>query len=190
MLGITIIVASLIAGMLHQESALDDAPTVREVLRKTTVVAYPANGRPVDETVARAIAETLAPRASVVAVEKGEIPSGETVLRVALASESIGHAPSEAPAEKDWMYFRLQADGSGTLVTSRQHLLYALFCQVRDRWANRSFTSFENGRLTEPRFQWITGEDRFYGTRRRFSRHYDPEETIKELAWLGVSHAP
>lgn len=184
------VLLSVVIGLGAPQGGLssDDGPTVQEALRRTTVVVYPADGRPVDRTVAEAFADALAPDADVRAVEEGSTLQNEGVFRVALADETLGQVPSDAPSDEEWVHFRLKSDGSGVLMTSREHLLYALFCQVRDQWEDQPQASFENGRLTRPRFQWVTGEDGFYGRRRRFTRGYDPEESIKELARLGASH--
>jgi len=168
------------------------ATQVRDALKKTTVIAYPAKGRLVDQTVAEALKE-LAPQAKLHAVAGASELKGEGVFRVAIADEGLARGPQkyslQPPGDKEWMFVRLTPSGDGELVSSTPHLLYALFCQIKDQWLNEDVAAFVNGRLQTATFQWLGGDDGIFVFLRQFSvRHYDPENTVKELARLGCSH--
>lgn len=161
--------------------------TVRDVLLNTKIIAYPDNGRPVDQTVANELKETLAPHAQVVSTKDAAALSSEGVIRIAIADEDFIKSPGKVAGDRDWMFFRINSSGDGEVVTSKPHLLYALFCQIKEEWADRKAAQFENGKLLYSSFSWLRGEDGFYGTKKRFTRDYNPETTIRELARMGCS---
>lgn len=87
------------------------------------------------------------------------------------------------------MYFRLEGNGSGEIIVSKLHLLFALFCQIRDVWLNEEIIQFENGKLIKTSFPWLTGRDDLLTGRMGFlkkrSQHIqiaDIEHAIQELA--------
>src|SRR3989337_457159 len=65
---------------------------VRDALKKTTVIAYPAKGRLVDQTVAEALKEIM-PQAKLLAVTDASGLKGEGVFRVAIADEGLAPGP-------------------------------------------------------------------------------------------------
>lgn len=165
---------------------------VRDALKNTVVIAYPAKGRSVDHTVAEALKE-LAPQAKLLAVNDVDELKGEGVFRVAVADEGLTGGPQkyglQIPGDKEWMFVRLTPSGDGELASSKPHLLYAFFCQIRDQWLGEDVATFTKGRLHTAAFQWLGGDDGIFVFLRQFSvRHYDPESTVKELARLGCSH--
>jgi hypothetical protein len=161
--------------------------TVRDVLLNTKIIVYPDNGRPVDQTVANELKETLAPHAQVVSTKDVAALSSEGVIRIAIADENFIKIPGKVAGDRDWMFFRINSSGDGELVTSKPHLLYALFCQIREEWADHKAAKFENGKLLYSSFSWLRGDDGFYGSKKRFTRDYNPEATIRELARMGCS---
>jgi len=168
------------------------ATQVRDALKKTTVIVYPAKGRPVDQTVAEALKE-LAPQAKLLAVTDASELKGEGVLRVSVADEGLAAGPQnyglQIPGDKEWMFVQLTASGDGELVSSKPHLLYAFFCQIKDEWLGEDVAAFTKGRLHAATFRWLGGDDGIFVYLRQLSvRHYDPEKTVKELARLGCSH--
>ncbi len=161
--------------------------TVRDAFSRVKAIHYPADGRPVDSTVARAIFRELAPRARL--INSTPVPADVPgVLTVSIRNEGFQTSPPEVPGDNPWMYFQLNARGTGRLVTSDEHLLYTLFNRIRDEWADRPVDMVENGKLLEPSFRWVTGMDGFNGTPRYFCQGYDPEASIRALASMGVSH--
>jgi hypothetical protein len=165
---------------------------VRDALKNTTVIVYPAKGRPVDHTVAEALKE-LAPQAKLLPVNDVNEVKGDGVLRVAVADEDSTGGPQkyglQIPGDKEWMFVRLTPAGDGELVSSKPHLLYAFFCQIRDQWLGEDVAVFTKGRMRTAAFQWLGGDDGIFIFLCQLSvRHYDPESTVKELARLGCSH--
>jgi hypothetical protein len=167
--------------------------TVNNAFQKTTIIAYPVQGRMVDRTVAEALQQALSPQASLVAAAKEPSLQGKSVFRVSIADENFSAGPEKyglrVPPNEDWMFVRLTASGEGELVTSKPHLLYAFFCQIKEQWQDEEVAAFEKGRLATATFRWLGGDDGILTFLRQLSiRHYDPESTARELARLGCSH--
>jgi len=174
--------------MANNSISSENLNTVGDTIKKTAIITYPQNGRQVDQTVAKEFQKILAPQSEIFTTKEVSVTPNSRVIRISIIDENFSKAPENISTEKPWMYFRLTPEGEGELVVSKPHLLYTLFCQIRDNWASENVSHFKNGKLVEAKFQWVTGEDKFFGRRRRFSRNYDPESCIKELARIGASH--
>lgn len=165
---------------------------VNEALKNVELIVYASNGKPVDLTVVEALKNDLAPQASIISHEGKYYSKKRITFRVGILDEGIAEGPKkygfQVPKEKDWMFFRLTPTGEGELVTSKPHLLYALFCKVKEEWLEEDVSSFEKGRLETATFRWLNGSDGVWPSHARSPRHYDPEQSIKELARLGCSH--
>ncbi len=173
--------------------ASQQKPSVAEALKKTRVLAVPGNGRPVDRTVAEELRRELAPQAQVRSAGPDEA-AGPGVVRIAVADENLAAGPSPEARRratgKDWMFFRLAPDGSGELVTSAPHLLYALYRLVKDDWAGLDAAGFEKGNVVSPAFSRLEGGDNYLANPKRVAAGYDAETSVRELARLGFSHVP
>jgi len=160
--------------------------TVKDALKNTTIVAYPNYGKAVNETVAKEFRATLTQNATIIAAKDASFSNQKGIIRVAISDENFINCPSSVDLKKDWMFFRLNSSGDGEIIASKSHLLYALFCQIKEDWLNQPVDQFENGKLLKTSFCWLRGEDGFYGMKTRYTRNYDPETSIKELARMGV----
>jgi hypothetical protein len=183
----------LIWGALGAAFSAGKRPLVSDALKNVRVLAIPGSGRPVDRTVAEAIRRELAPQAEI----KASAPDGEDrkgVLRIAVADEKLAAGPSPGAlgqaAGRDWMFLRLAEDGSGELSTSAPHLLYALYCLLKEDWLALETAGFEKGKVVHPRFARLEGGDNYLANPKRVAAGYDPEASIRELARLGFSHVP
>ena len=161
--------------------------TVKSVLKATETILIPENGPAVTETVAHELLD-LAPQAHIKTVTELPHRPPPAQIVIAIAGSEFSHFPFSAPSEDEWMAFSLHESGAGYLVVSSKHLLYALFCQIREEWLHLPADRFRSGTVITPAFLHITGEDGFYGRRRRFCLGYDPESTVKALARMGCSH--
>jgi hypothetical protein len=186
-IAVVVLVLALFCLPVNGGASIDERETVRDALQNTKIIAYPDNGRPVDQTVAIELKETLAPHAKIVsALDASGLPS-KGVIRIAIADENFVKGPDKVSGDRAWMFFRISSSGDGELVTSKPHLLYALLCQIKDEWSDQEAAQFEHGKLLYARFSWLRGEDGFYGTKKRFTRDYNPESAIRELARMGCS---
>jgi len=162
--------------------------TVKDALKNTTIIAYPEEGRPVDRTVAEELKEGILPHAKILLVKNAEAISEKGVIRISISDEKFSQLPKDLNQQEDWMLFKLDVNGNGELLASKPHLLYALFCQLKDEWLVSELAEFENGKVLKPKFAWLRGTDGFFADKRRFSKDYDPESSIQELARMGCSH--
>jgi len=183
----------LIWGALGAAFSAGKKPLVSDALKNVRVLAIPGSGRPVDRTVAEAIRRDLAPQAEIKAFGPGG-EEGKGVLRIAVADEKLAAGPSPGAlgqaGGKDWMFLRLAEDGSGELSTSAPHLLYALYCLLKEDWLALESAGFEKGKVVHPRFSRLEGGDNYLANPKRVAAGYDPEASIRELARLGFSHVP
>lgn len=162
--------------------------TVKKAVMNTTIIAYPETGRPVDRTVATKLKNEVIPHAKILSLKNAAAISEKGVLRISIVDEKFTPPPPNLSQQEDWMFFKLAADGNGVLLASRPHLLYALFCQLKEEWLDLDLAEFENGKILKSRFAWLRGNDGFFADKKRFSKGYDPESAIQELARLGCSH--
>ncbi len=166
--------------------------TVKEALRNVKVIAYPAYGRMVDRTVAEALKEELIPQAELLAEKNRSSIKKEGVMRVAIADEDFAQGPEKTGllslSTKDWMFFIIKASGEADLLSSKPHLLYALFSKIKSDWLGEDISKLEKGKILETTFTWLEGNDNYFASRNMFASLFDPEKTIKELARLGCSH--
>ena len=179
--------------LLGSGFAAERKPTVADALKNIRVLAIPANGRPVDRTVADEFHRDLAPQAEI--KTPGQAGRNEKgVMRIAIADEKFLTGPSpDALREsggKGWMFLKLAADGSGELTTSAPHLLYALYSLLREDWLGLDAAGFENGKVVVPRFSRLEGGDNYLANPKRVAAGYDSERSVRELARLGFSHVP
>ena len=177
-----LVVVLLGRGVLYAQDG-----TVEDAFLHVKAIHYPADGQPVDSTVAVAIQRELAPQARI--MRSTPVPAeAPGVLTVAVQGEGFQTTPPQVPGDNPWVYFQLDEQGSGRLVSSGEHLLYMLFTRIRDEWQDESIEEVREGRLLTPSFRWITGMDGFSGTPRFYCNGYDPEASIRELAGMGISH--
>jgi hypothetical protein len=156
-------------------------------LENTELIVYPETGERVDSTVAVNLQSTLARGAMVKSVESSD-PSQPGLVQVSIYGEGWDQEPASPPEDTGWMYVKLNSDGSGKLITSQKHLLYGLFSLLSEDSSTVTAEQLSNGYLIETPFRTVIGEDGFFGRRRHFSRGYDPEQSIRELARMGCSH--
>ena len=167
-----------------------EATTLIEALRNVKVVAYPANGKEVDFTVANAIVQELAPQAKVVMFEKGRTLGEEGLFRVSIADEDFASLPDGKQLKTDtpdWMYFKINRDGSGELVVSKEYLLYATYSEVKS-WSDKNVDEFVNGKIITPAFRWLRDYSDFLVGTRRYARGFEPAAYIKQVASEGFTH--
>ena len=163
-------------------------PTVGDALKSTKIIVYPENGRPVDETVAAGLKDHVIPHAKILTAEPNSKIVENGVLRISIAEEKFSLIPQNLKKEEDWMFFKLDALGNGELIASKPSLLYALFCMLKEQWLDENLAEFKSGKILKPKFTWLRGDDGFFAGKKRFSRGYDAERSIKELARMGCSN--
>ena len=177
----TILVLGCAAGLLWSSRApAQEITSVAEALRRATSVEIPAGGYPVERTAAEEILKRLAPVARLHEAAMKDPPrAGSFRVRVLRGGEDTAAG---------WFNFRISPDGTGELMASRPHVLYAALCRVLEDWSTGDVRAFEKGRTGAFRVRWLEGNDGLFVGVPRYIRNYDPEATIREIARLGCSH--
>lgn len=167
------------------------SPSVRNCLSLVEVIAPTADGPRVLQTVADALTQELCAGAKIEPTKKDGAAAGG-VLNVALAGDIASIDLSTLPAGGQWMYLQLNADGSGQLIASRPHLVYTLFCHIRDNLLDRAAADFAEGKLIpigladiNARDDLLTGRASFLIKRERKVQFSDIEASFQEMARLG-----
>lgn len=162
--------------------------TLREALQATAQVCHPAAGPPVARTVAEALQRDLAPAARIIADAGAGQPEAGRVRVFVACGDPAWPVDGPSPAEGDWLSFRMDADGTGSLTASRASLLYGLYGLVMDR-LDDDVAQLAEGEVRTPAFAWapagmLIGEVAVVG------RGFDHEGYIRECARLGITHMP
>ena len=157
--------------------------TIRDALQRTKEIHYPADGPLVGKTVAEALQADLARRARTIV----DTPQSDGVLNVLVEDKHSTSPPEGVDRDRDWMFFRMNAAGSGVLMVSTAHLLYALYSRLKDDWLDEDVARFEPGEAFSALFRWcpsgsLTGEIALIG------RGFDRERYVRACARLGYSH--
>ncbi len=162
---------------------------LREALNKIKNIEYSKKSKPVVQTVAEELRNQLVVNAKLNQVQKVS-EAENNAFRISIADENFIKAKNvENFGDKDWMYFRLDESGNGDLITSKPHLLYGLFCRIRDEWMDEDITKFKTGWSATTTFKWQRSlMDIFFAHQYRTARHFDRETYVKECARLGYSH--
>ena len=165
--------------------------TVRNCLSLSGVIATSASGPRVEQTVADALAKGLCSNAEIAKDDEG-LAAASGVLHVSLADDTIKVDLSELPAGSEWMYFKLDEKGGGELIASRPHLIYTLFCHIRDNYLDVAAAEFVAGKLIpitlagiNARDDLLTGRSSFLINRERQVQHSDIEVSFQEMARIG-----
>jgi len=173
--------------------AAERTSTVAHALKDVHVLVVPANGRPVERTVAEEFRRDLAPQAEIKTLARGGVDE-KGVFRIAIADEKFLAGPSpealRRAGAKNWMFLKLAPDGTGEMATSAPHLLYALYTLLKEDWLALDAADFENGKFIVPRFTRLEGGDNYLANPKRVAAGYDAERSVRELARLGFSHVP
>ena len=159
-----------------------------ESLRNLTRIVIPEGGEMVNRTVAEAFQEAFAPGAE---INEGGVQAEfcqPGVLAVFIEGEADLGRPEKAGDSKFWGLFQGGAEG-WMICASHRHLLYGLFCRIRDRWSEEPADAFSAGRLFRPRFEGLYGSDFHLSFVRRFAKGYDPESALAEMARMGCRYA-
>lgn len=164
--------------------------TVHEVLQTIKRVAIPSTPLPVEQTAAAELASAISPAAVVNRDDGGaDTTASMRVMVAGHAGPGYDKIKSAAPRDQHWCYFRLAADGSGTLIASHAALLYAYTTRLIEDWRGLPAARFEQGVYRAAAFRWHRPLYDYLLTQTwRNARHYDPERHIRELARAGYTH--
>lgn len=88
-----------------------------------------------------------------------------------------------------FIFFQIKENGSGKVVTSHKHFVYAYIKYILENLADQDIDNFKDGKIIKPSFQWHrTSYDYFLAQEARVQRNLDKESYIREIARLGFTH--
>jgi hypothetical protein len=159
--------------------------SVRNAFEKTRIIMYPAKGKEVVRTVANCVTRELAPNAKALQIVKPPKTRTEGTVIVTLDHEGLSQFTtlrrrSQSPAK--WASFRVTSEGDGELVASHPHLLYPLFCMIKEDWIDEDVRLFSKGKTVKPTFLWMRNLSDFFVRYLRRARHFDREDFVRQLA--------
>ncbi len=151
-------------------------------LSSITSISFPANGEPVEETAARALASRLG-----IADPTPDAGSDKT-LRVGLADGPWKLSPDNAP-DGPWVYAQVAEDGSGIVSASDACYLYAFVHFLLDGTSEDQLGKVRGGLCIAPTFsQNRPLFDSALNHINRSARGFDPEAHIELTARSGFTH--
>ena len=142
------------------------------------------------EKVVRTVAGELAPAEA--RITEGALPArpgpGEVLVAVEPDRARWKAIHPELPADRPWMLARAH-DGAVEILASAPHLLYYLCSMVTSDWKDLPAEAFGRGKIVLPTFSALRPVYDLYLTQHaRTIRDFDPEDHIRNLARLGLSH--
>jgi len=157
---------------------------IKESLARVPSIHIPENGFPVERTVADALRKQFNIN-EINPVTRMEKTSGLHVRVIQNPSE----VKFEIPEGKEWVYFKLNANGSGQILASKPNLLYSFYCRITEEWLDHDVQEFAAGKLFPMTFKWHrVNLDMFVSNYGRVIRKLDLEAYARELARTGYTH--
>lgn len=166
--------------------------SIENTFRQISEILIPAYGYPVERTVAREFAGFLERGAIIKKAARGRGQDKKGVFSIAVADQKwvdwLIKSRVKIPRDEEWVYFRLDKNSGGCLLSSKPYFLYAAFRDVLEQIS-------ENGGAG--RFNWIkeisfpvekSTFDLFLTQYARTVRRFDRESYVREYARLGFSH--
>lgn len=114
---------------------------------------------------------------------------GEGTLTIGVIESGAAEWPfSRQNGDDDSFFIQLTEENGAIVAASDASLLYTAACRLAQQWQAREASFFQEGRYFFPSFKWLEGADGFFAARKFFSRGYDPEENVREMARIGCTH--
>ncbi|MGB6120641.1 MAG: hypothetical protein WBG80_01940, partial [Bacteroidota bacterium] len=154
---------------------------LRDTLQSIKTVTYPADGKPVERTVAECVAAEIAGSAPAA-------PAPSDAENINRFHVQVQHSSGSPEISDNWIRFRLSPGPSALLTASDAHWLYAGFCLLKEDWMQRDEKEFEVGKEILPTFPWLRNLSDFLVGSLRTARRFEPEEYVRQIARLGFSH--
>jgi len=155
-------------------------------------IDIPADGYPVEGTVAAEFSKLLRNSAVVQKAGRGPFRLKKGIFSIAVADEKwadwLLKSGTKIPRDGEWVYFCIDKNSSGCLLSSKPYFLYAAFRRIVEHFMEEQLARFQ-GRLWEPSFSVEKSTfDLFLTQYARTLRQFDREGYIREYARLGFTH--
>ncbi|MBN1541782.1 hypothetical protein JW992_06520 [candidate division KSB1 bacterium] len=164
--------------------------TVYTALQNVREIRIKNGGRPVCHTAAQELQKHSGAKIVFTDVSAQKLEAG--ILTIALAGDfdltAQGFSLS-AETDRNSLFFRLQADGSGCIVACKPFHLYGMVCDIIDRMKTEELARVSDGCLVQPAFAWQRlSYDYFISQEGRIQRNLDSASYLKNAARMGFTH--
>jgi hypothetical protein len=168
--------------------------TVLSVLQKVKTIELPSQGSTVQSTVAGILQEKMCPNSIIASVNWNEKTASPGTIRVAVNGagymRQVGIDSGLVPKDKDWLYIKIDEEGTGYLLSSGPHHLYLLLHHLIEDSAHSPIDEYTPGKIIPVTFKrhrpWY---DHFVNQHARTIKHLNHDEYFENLARIGFSHA-
>ncbi len=114
---------------------------------------------------------------------------GELMLSVVSLEDFYRLTGSEAPADRDAVYFKLSRNGAGCILATHRSLLFSFTRYLLDVLVDEDERPFAEGKVFKPAFPWQrVSYDYFLTQEGRITQDLDRESYVRQLALMGLTH--
>ncbi len=168
--------------------------TVQTALKKVSVIEISEDAPPVVLTVARLLIEKCCPDAAVRSRSWSYDDTVKGTLRITVnGTELLQHLKidrTSLPENRNWLYVKIDENGSGYIVASGVHYLYMLGYYISEDLAPQPLDPIKYGKIITPTFiRHRTHYDHFVNQHARSAKHLEINEYFENVARIGFSHA-
>ena len=165
---------------------------IENAFRQISEILIPVHGYPVERTVAHELAGFLKHRIVIRKADRGFGQDKKGAFSIAVADKKwearLVKSGVRIPRDGEWVYFGMDKNRGGSLLSSKPHFLYAAFHEVLARLSEND----GGGRLNWMKKISFPVEkstfDLFLTQYARTIRQFDREGYIREYARLGFTH--
>jgi hypothetical protein len=180
--------------MTHSEMKSRNNNTVSGALFNVSVIEishYPDN---VQKTVAQLLIDRVCPNAAVVQKRFSDNNITNGTLRVSVNAretvDSLGASPEKFPKEREWLYFQIDENGTGSVLSSGTGYLYMLGYYIVEDLSRRRLEEVRNGLVIPVTFnRHRPYYDHYLNQHARTINYLNHDEYFENLARMGFSHA-
>ncbi len=166
--------------------------SIENAFREISEIFIPAHGHPVERTVANELVGFLKNGSVILKAGRGLAQDKKGAFSIAVADEKwtdrLMKSGLRIPQDGEWIYFRIDKNRGGCLLSSKPYFLYAAFRQVQEHLSENSEAG-RRGWMREISFPIEKSTfDLFLTQYARTIRQFDREGYIREYARLGFTH--
>jgi hypothetical protein len=175
---------------------MSDLPnsTVRSALEKVSTIVISHYECTVQVTVAQLLVDTVCRGASIRRRDwSNEIPAKATLYLSVNGNaivKSLNIDATKPPSNRDWLFVRIDENGTGYIVSSGTSYLYMLGYHIVEELALQPLETIKNGKIIPVTFtRHRPYYDHFVNQHARSVKYLNHDEYFENLARVGFSHA-
>ncbi len=162
------------------------AQPVSDYLKNVGTVYVLESSPPVVKSAARVLFPALQNRAY--RTTDHCICRGKGTLTLGVVESAAEWPGSQQYKGDDAFFIQITPKDGAIVAASDASLLYTAACRLAGEMGSLTIDRFRQGKVYTPTFKWVEGADGFFAARKFFTRGYDAEENIREMARIGCTH--